>query len=68
MYLSNSLCVVYEVWAFMDLVKSYDTIDLHGMWQMYKSAWSPAWSPAWSLAWSPGASSELLNAVQVSCR
>ena len=32
-YLANGKNVF---WAFMDLEKAYDTIDLHGMWQMLR--------------------------------
>ena len=32
-YLANGKDVF---WAFMDLEKAYDTIDLHGMWQMLR--------------------------------
>ena len=32
-YLANGKGVF---WAFMDLEKAYDTIDLHGMWQMLR--------------------------------
>ena len=37
-YLGNGKDVF---WEFMDLEKAYDTIDLHGMWQMLRVyAWS----------------------------